>query len=105
MTFVCTCARRPDVDVRNDGPRNLGAEYSGQPFGRNCIRRTGDISEEPCLWPHQTLESNAPSDFQRCQGRTCRCTHYPAPCSTHLTPGPSSILSDQNLPSASITTP
>src|ERR1700730_130810 len=88
MAFVRTCARRPDFDVRNNGPRELSAEYGGQPFGRNCIWRTGDIFEPPGFWSHEMLEGNAPSDFQRCKGSTCRCTHYPAPCSDHMTTGP-----------------
>src|ERR1700687_5181184 len=47
MAFMRTCARGPDFDVRTHGPWELPAEYGGQPFGRDCIRRTGDIFEPP----------------------------------------------------------
>src|SRR5712664_2414810 len=78
MAFVRTRARRLDFDMRINGPRKLAAEYGRQPFGRNCIGRTGHIPEPPGLWSHETFESDASSDFQRCKGSACRCTHCPA---------------------------
>ena len=72
MSFVRTRARRLDLDIGNNGPRNLATEHGGQPFGRNCIGRTGHIPEPPGLWSRQTLKSNAAADFQRCKGGRCR---------------------------------
>ena len=77
MTFVGSRARRLDFDVGDSGSRILAAENSRQPFGRNGIGRTGHIIEPPGLGARETLERDAPSDFQRCKGGTRRCTHYP----------------------------
>src|SRR5437762_2853423 len=72
MAFVRTRARRLDFDVRNSGPWNLATEYRRQPFGRNCMRRAGHITEPPGFWSRQTLKSNAAADFQCCKGSSCR---------------------------------
>src|SRR5258705_5223800 len=47
MSFVRTRARRLDLDIGNNGPRNLATEHGGQPFGRNCIGRTGRNTRTP----------------------------------------------------------